>query len=169
LTGGSYSIPEVKSLLRVLAAGRRVAETGTSFGDGAAAMAQTARSVVTVECDPERAAAARQKLAPLENVEVREGDWREQLTETFELVFFDAGNLDEEALALLEPGGLLVKDDLTPGRPIAGDPVREFLFRHPQLVATEVNVTSNMAVVIAGRLPTGRRRIDPSARPNAGA
>jgi predicted O-methyltransferase YrrM len=44
----------------VLGAGRHVLEIGAAFGIGAAAMAETARSVVTVEHDPERAAIARE-------------------------------------------------------------------------------------------------------------
>jgi predicted O-methyltransferase YrrM len=63
LTGGGASLVEVQALLRVLAVGKDVAEIGTAFGDGAAAMADTARSVVTVERDPARAAQARQALA----------------------------------------------------------------------------------------------------------
>jgi predicted O-methyltransferase YrrM len=42
MTAGGSSIPEVQRLLRVLATGRRVAEAGTAFGEGAAAMADTA-------------------------------------------------------------------------------------------------------------------------------
>ncbi len=34
MTGGGSSIPAVQRLLRVLAAGRRVAEIGTAYGDG---------------------------------------------------------------------------------------------------------------------------------------
>ena len=49
MTAGGTSIPEVQALLRALAAGRDVAELGSAFGEGAAAMAETARSVVTVE------------------------------------------------------------------------------------------------------------------------
>ena len=59
----------MQALLRVLAAGRDVAELGTAFGEGAAALAETARSVVTVELDPERAALARDRLAGFDNVE----------------------------------------------------------------------------------------------------
>ena len=87
-------------------------------------MAETARSVVTVEKDPERAAAVRARLAGLANVEALEGDWRELLRgrAPFGLVFADAGGYDWEAIvALLGPGGILVKDDLTPGRPVDGD------------------------------------------------
>lgn len=151
-------MPEVQALLRVLAAGRWCAETGTAFGEGAAAMAETAASVVTVEIDPERAALAARKLAFVSNVELLLGDWHEQLAGRgpFGLVFLDSGlGVDLDALdtvvGLLEPGGLLVKDDLTPGRPVLGDPVRTALFGHPRLVATEVTVSPQMAVVIAAR------------------
>jgi predicted O-methyltransferase YrrM len=65
VTDGGSSIPAVQALLRVLAAGRRVAEIGTAFGEGAAAIAETARELVTVELDPARAAVARERLAAL--------------------------------------------------------------------------------------------------------
>lgn len=74
MTHGGSSIAEVQALLRLLAAGRDVAELGAAFGEGAAAMAETARSVVTVELDPERVAAARRRLTGLENVELLAGD-----------------------------------------------------------------------------------------------
>jgi hypothetical protein len=38
---------------------------------------------------------------------------------------------------LLAPGGTLVVDDVTPGRPLDGDPVRGFWLRHPDLAAVE--------------------------------
>src|SRR5207253_2281304 len=93
VTGGDHSLPEVHRLLAVLAAGRRAAEIGTAYGGGAEAMASTAWSLVTVEVDPERAAAAREKLAARPHVEVLAGDWREQLAPRgpFELVFVDGG------------------------------------------------------------------------------
>lgn len=133
MTGGGSSIPEVQRLLSVLAAGRRVAEAGTAFGEGAAAMAQTATSVVTVELDPERAVAAARRLEPFSNVELLVGDWRELLPPRgpFQLVFLDGGGFKQDpeegndrVLGLLEDGGLLVMDDLTPGRPGAGSPAR---------------------------------------------
>jgi predicted O-methyltransferase YrrM len=157
VTHGGSSIPEVRALLRLLAAGRDVAEIGTAFGEGAAAMAETARSVVTVERDPERAAVARKRLADLPNVELLEGDWREALNGRgpFGLFFFDAGPAHEfeAALELLEPGGLLVKDDLTPGRPVDGDPVRELLLRDPRLAAVEILTTPTTAAIVAVRRP----------------
>jgi predicted O-methyltransferase YrrM len=152
LTDGGSSIPEVRALLRVLAAGRDVAELGSAFGEGAAAMAGTARSVVTVELDPERIAVARRRLDGIENVELLEGHWRDALRGRgpFGLVYADSGDYDWEAiLELVAPGGLIVKDDLTPGGAVDGDPVREFLLRDPRLVATEILVTPAMAAIVA--------------------
>lgn len=155
MTAGGSSLPEVQRLLAVLAAGKKAAETGTAFGEGAAAIASTAASLVTVERDPKRARHAEERLRGLANVEALVGDWRDVLPQRapFEFLFFDAGRLDEapEAIDLLCPGGLLVKDDLTPGRPIAGDPVRELLFEHPELVAAEILTTPAMAAVVAAR------------------
>ena len=152
MTDGGSSISAVQALLRVLASGRDVAELGTAFGEGAAAIAETARSVVTVEFDPERAAIARGRLASLANVEALEGDAYELLRGRgpFGLVFADGGRYDwEEILDLLEPGGLLVKDDLTPGRAIDGDPVREFLLLDPRLAAVEILTTPRSAAIVA--------------------
>jgi predicted O-methyltransferase YrrM len=146
----------VQALLRVLAAGRDVAELGAAFGETAAVLAETARSVVTVERDPERAAAARTRLAGIANVELLEGDSYEELhgRGPFGLVFADGGRpYDWEAiLALVEPRGLIVKDDLTPGRPVEGDDVREFLLRDPRVAGAEILATPEMAVIVAARL-----------------
>ena len=160
MTRGATAVPEVQQLLRALAAGRNVAEMGTAFGDTAALVAETARSVVTVELDPERAAVARERLAGLATVELLEGDVYEQLRGRgpFGLVFVDGGlrPLTEEKreaiIALVEPGGILVKDDLTPGRPAAGDDVREFLLRDPRLASAEILATPEMAVILAVKL-----------------
>ena len=142
----------MQGLLRVLAAGRRVAELGTAFGEGAAALAETAESVVTVERDPDRAAAARERLAGIANVEALEGDAYELLRGRgpFGLVFPDGGVYDwEQILALVEPGGFVVKDDLTPGRAVDGDPVREFLLRDPRLAAVEILTAPGAAAIVA--------------------
>jgi predicted O-methyltransferase YrrM len=160
VTGGAWSLPEVRRLLRVLATGRACAEVGTSDGGAAAAIAETARSLVTVEIDAARAEAARSRLEGLAHVELLVGDWREQLPGRgpFELLFFDGGGwkLDPEALGaplaveLLAPGGLLVADDFTPGWE-GPDPAREFLLGHPQLAATDIQVTPQMAVILAAK------------------
>ena len=160
MTGGATAIPEVQALLRVLAAGRDVAEMGAAYGETAAIMAETARSVVTVERDPERVAVARERLAGSENVELLEGDVWELLRGhgPFGLLFVDGGLRPvtderwEAILALVERGGLLVKDDMSPGRTIDGDEIREFLLRDPRLAATEVVVAPEMAVIVAARI-----------------
>jgi predicted O-methyltransferase YrrM len=157
VTAGGSSLPEVQRLLSVLAAGKRCAETGTAFGEGAAAMAATAKSLVTVESDPARARAAADRLRGLANVELFVGDWRDHLPAyaPYELVFFDAGRAEESqaAIDLLEPGGLFVKDDLTPGRS-ESDAVRDFLLSHPELVAVEVLMTPTAAAIIASKRVT---------------
>jgi predicted O-methyltransferase YrrM len=150
----------VQTLLRALAAGRDVAEMGAAFGETAAVLAETANTVVTVERDPERLAVARERLGGLVNVELLEGDVFEQLRGRgpFGLVFVDGGlrpvteSKWEAILALVEPGGILVKDDMSPGRAIEGDEVREFLLRDPRLAAAEILATPEMAVIVATRL-----------------
>ena len=156
MTGGATAIPQVQALVRALATGRDVAELGAAYGETAALLAETARSVVTVELDPERVMVARERLRGLANVELLEGDAYEQLRSRgpFGLVFADGGRpYDWEAiLALTKPGGLIVKDDLTPGRPVEGDDVREFLLRDPRLAAAEILATPELAVIVASRL-----------------
>ena len=159
MTGGGSSIPEVQRLLAVLATGRRCAEAGTAFGEGAAAMAGTAASLVTVERDRERAAIARERLGAFANVDLVVGDWRDELPPRgpFELVFLDGGGWKHDPFALgppgvdlVAPGGILVTDDMTPGRP-GPDPVREFLFGHAELVATEILTTPHTSAIVAAR------------------
>ena len=77
----------------------------------------------------------------------------------FGLVFADGGLRPvteekwEAILALVEPGGIIVKDDMTPGRAVEGDEVREFLLRDPRLAAAEILARPEMAVIVAVRLP----------------
>lgn len=161
MTDGGSSTPEVRRLLAVLAAGKRAAEIGTAFGLGAEALARTAREVVTVEIDEERAREARARLDGLANVELLVGDWAELLPPRapFELVFMDGGGykLDLDAAArmldLLAPGGLAVVDDMTPG--YGPDPVRDLFFGHPELVTVEILTTPSTAALLASRVATG--------------
>jgi predicted O-methyltransferase YrrM len=159
MTAGGSSIPEVQQLLRVLARGKRVAEAGTAFGEGAAAMAETALSVVTVEIDPARARAAADRLEPLPNVELLVGAWEELLPPRapFDLLFHDAGNFKrapeaygENVLDLLTSGGLLVLDDLTPGR-TEPDAIRSWARTHPQTVAAEILTTPTTSALVIAR------------------
>lgn len=52
-------------------------------------------------------------------------------------------------VSLLAPGGILVKDDLTPG--MAGDPVREALLGDDRLAGVEILTTPTMAAIVAVR------------------
>jgi predicted O-methyltransferase YrrM len=154
---------ETGRLLHLLAATRgrsRVAETGTGVGYGAAWIVSALDPSVpffTAELDEARAAAAADLFREDENVHVLAGDWHDVLPEhaPFDLLFHDGSkrrpDLDGEAtLGLLAPRGLIVMDDLTPGH--AGpDPVREFWLNHPDLAATELQVSAREAVILAVR------------------
>ena len=161
MTGGGSSIPEVQALLSTLVAskpGGRIAEIGTAFGAGATAIVEALpadATFVTVEPDPARYAEACSALAGT-RVEVLNARWEDVLPTRgpFDLIFFDGGTTEESfelAVSLLAPGGILVKDDLTPGRPVAGDSVREALFQDQRLVAVELLTTSTTAAIVAVR------------------
>ena len=158
MTAGAYSIPEVQRLVATLVAskpGGRIAEIGTSYGDGAKAIVEAlpaGATFVTVELDADRAARAQTALAGT-GAEVVQGDWLDVLPPRapFDLVFADGGTAYDRVAELLAPGGILVKDDLTPGRPAAGDATREALLGDPRLEATEVLVTPEMSVIVAVR------------------
>ena len=142
----------------VAAKGGRVAEIGTAFGEGARAIVDAlpdTATFVTVEPDGERLAAARRRLAGT-RAEVLHGMWQDHLPHRapFDVLFFDGGQRSdlEEVVDLLAPAGLLIKDDLTPGRAIERDPVREAFLRNPKLVAAELVVRDDMAVIVATRI-----------------
>lgn len=170
-------------LLHILAGQCRhgaIGETGTGCGVGAgdpgSALAPRA-SLVSVEIDPERAAAASGLLASQPTVRVLHANWDAILAYgPFELLFIDGGaavkgspdgsrGVDardaDRVLAALRPGGLLVLDDLTPesswprawrGRP---DPTRSFWLQDQRLLATEIMVDPaggpSSAVILARR------------------
>lgn len=135
----------------------RIAEIGTAFGEGARAIAESlgpTATFVTVEPDPERFAHARRVLEGA-RAELLNADWQDVLPQRgpFDLIFFDGGVPETVHLAieLLAPGGVLVKDDLMPGAPVAGDPVREAMLKDPRLVGVELVARADMAVIIATR------------------
>jgi predicted O-methyltransferase YrrM len=164
VTEGGSSIFEVRRLLASLVAskpGGRIAEIGTAFGDGAlailAALASDA-SFITVEPDPERYAHARTALAGT-RAGLINARWQDVLGSRgpFDLVFLDGGEPDEivdgvpALIDLLAPGGMLVKDDLTPGIAVEDDRLRQVLLRERRLQAAEIVVAEAMAVIIATR------------------
>jgi predicted O-methyltransferase YrrM len=161
VTDGGSSIREVQTLLSLLVAAKpdgRIAEIGTAFGEGAKAIAKSlgsGASFVTVEPDAERYAHA---LGILDGTraEVLNANWEDVLPQRgpFDLIFFDGGTRGETlnlAIELLAPGGILIKDDLVPGAPIEGDPVREAFLDDPRLIGVELLARADMAVIIATR------------------
>jgi predicted O-methyltransferase YrrM len=155
------STPEVRQLLRVLCAGRRCVEVGTGEGAGAAAIAETAATLVTIEIDPVRAAAAEERLRRYEHVRVLAGDWRDCLSThaPFDFMFLDGPAWPrhpdqlEALIDSLEPGGLLLVDDLAP-KEVDPDPARDLLLRHPRLVAALMLSSPSAGVVLAARRPS---------------
>jgi predicted O-methyltransferase YrrM len=156
--------PRVGRLLHLLAAQRgrvRVGEIGTGAGVGAAWLVSALPPgvpFVTVELDAARAAAAAGLFADDAAVRVLPGDWHELMPAEapFDLLFYDGGgkqrpDLDgADVIGLLAPGGTVVLDDLTPGRP-GPDPMRKFWLGHPRLAAAELAVSASMAVIVAVR------------------
>lgn len=154
---GSASLPGTGRFLAVLAAGchgGRIAELGTGAGIGASWMADAMPAdctLVTVEIDPARAAAAAGALASDSRVRVVTGDWAATLPALapFDLIFADAGvraAADFAALvSMLRPGGQIVMDDVTPAAALPADspfrqadPKRALFAGEGRLVWTEV-------------------------------
>jgi predicted O-methyltransferase YrrM len=161
VTDGASSLPEVRRLLATLVASKpsgRIAEIGTAFGDASRAMAAmlgAEATFVSVELDPDRHAQAREAVAGL-RVELVQGRWEDVLPNRgqFDLIFFDGGMSEaglQAAIAMLAPGGILIKDDMTPGRAVEGDPVREALLRDDRLVGVEILTTPEAAAIVAVR------------------
>lgn len=163
MTDGGSSIHEVHAQLRTLVAskpGGRFAEAGTAFGQGARAIAEAMddeSTFVTVELDPDRFRRAAEHLAGT-RADVVHGRWADVLPQhaPFDLLFADGGLRSTEdgfelSVSLLARGGLLVKDDMSPGRAIEGDDVREWLFHDPCLVVTEFLTTPSTSAIIAAR------------------
>lgn len=177
-TGFAYScLPGQGRLLSVLAHGAgpaAIGETGTGCGVGLAWLATAAHPgarLVSIERDPERAAAAAALFAHLPQVEVRCGDWRELARDApFDLLVADGGGQgkgDDEPLdpaVWLRPGGLLAIDDFSPLRswpPLFEgrvDEIRMHWLDHPRLRATQVNVAPDHATILASYLGPGAVR-----------
>ncbi|HLX46803.1 MAG TPA: class I SAM-dependent methyltransferase [Streptosporangiaceae bacterium] len=146
----SACLPGVGRFLAVMAAGcrgGRIGEIGTGVGIGAAWMAGAMPadcSLVTVEIDEDRAAAARDLFAGDARVSVLTGDARAVLGPyaPFGLLFADGGWRDPGGLAslveLVRVGGRLVMDDVTPATPVRPDVKRELFFGDSRLLSVEV-------------------------------
>lgn len=152
----SFCSAAVGRLLHVLAAQfehAALAEIGTGYGVSTAwiatALAPGSR-LITVDIDPERSALVAQLLRPFPNVQTVTGDWRDVLPQAlFAMVFADCApaKRDEPGLLVesLQPGGLLVLDDLT-------EPVRRYWLSDPRMSAAEILVGPGEPVIVATRV-----------------
>jgi predicted O-methyltransferase YrrM len=141
-----------------------VGESGTGCGVGTSWLRGSLRPggrIVTVECDPVRAAAAARLFRDDDAVTVLAGEWTElRRYRPFALFFLDGGGkLDgPDAVAdLIAPGGVVVMDDFTPsegwpprydGRP---DALRVAWLTDSRFTAAEVRVSPTESVVLAAR------------------
>lgn len=151
----SACLPGVGRFLAVLAAGSgSIAELGTGTGVGTAWMISALPAggrLATVEIDEEQAGNVRTLFEADRRVEVVTGDAVAEVGRRgpFDLIFADCGIRDDASfdglIDLLNPGGRIVMDDVTPAAsphsiPLAHDLKRSF-FASPRLVSTEVVLT----------------------------
>ncbi|MFE2500075.1 O-methyltransferase [Streptomyces scopuliridis] len=166
-------LPGVGQLLATLTASASVRpeavvlELGTGAGVGTAWLAHglaPGARLITVDAEAERAAAVGTLFAGEPRVTVVHNDWHaiEPPRGGACLLFADAGLRRElhppawdEIVDLLDIGGLLVFDDLTPpGGPTLldnEDDKRRFVFGHPRLQGVEVAVSGESSVLVAAR------------------
>ncbi|HYH35167.1 MAG TPA: class I SAM-dependent methyltransferase [Nocardioides sp.] len=163
----SFCRNETGRLLATLAATRTgtMAEFGTGTGVGTAWLRSGVRGearILTAELDPRLAEAAADIFIADPQVEVRAADWATLLDQgPFSLLYLDSGDpsaVRVEAVAdLVEPGGLVVLDDLTPCEqwpPVAHgrvDTLREEWLTDERFTAVEVLVASDAATLVATR------------------
>lgn len=147
-------------LLRVLASAYRhgrIGESGTGCGVGTAWMASGVSletPIVTIEIDAERAAATDEMFSLEKNIKVLNGDWKDLGRHgPFDLLFCDGGGKregQEQVVAMMNPGGMIVLDDLTPGR-TGPDDVRDWWLNATSLQAIEISVSPELAAILAVR------------------
>ncbi|NNE73293.1 MAG: SAM-dependent methyltransferase [Acidimicrobiales bacterium] len=164
--------PATGRLLQSLAGGVQpgglIGETGTGTGVGLAWMASSAHPgvrLLSIEIDADRAAAAQTVFVDTPNVTVLCGDARELYEHgPFHLLVFDggwgsakAGDAPVGVAEVLVDGGLLTVDDFSPMTTWPPrfhgelDRGRHYWLTHPEMLATEIAVAPDMAVVIARR------------------
>jgi predicted O-methyltransferase YrrM len=141
-----------------------VAESGTGCGFGTAWLHHGLRDgarLVTVERNPDLAAAVTEMFADEPAVTVLTGDWT-VIAEyaPFALLFLDGGGKRDGVAAvadLIAPGGLVVMDDFTPadGWPprFQGEPdgLRIAWLTDPRFTAVELLASPTESVIIATR------------------
>lgn len=160
--------PEQGRLLYALAGGAEtIGETGTGCGVGLAWLASGARPgarLVSVERDARRASLAARVFLDHPQVSVIRGDWREiHRHGPYDLLVLDGGGQGKngeqpaDPHRLLQPGGTLVIDDLTPARHWPPrfdgtvDQARMHWLGHPGLDAAEIRLAPDLAALVATR------------------
>lgn len=165
--GYSFSCSlETGRFLKTLAAGKqngRIAEMGTGMGMGSAWLLSGLNAsgrLWTVERDPVYADIAREILADDPRAEVLADDWNKVLEHgPFDLIFVDCDDVKrspesmQQVIDALSPSGTLIIDDFSPLAHIpeaflAGDAVRDWLFSHPQLICSELQVHRRECVIM---------------------
>lgn len=169
------SIEPVGALLRDLASDAMpgtILEIGTGFGHGLAWILDGRRPdhhVITVDNDAQRTQAVSEAFSEVKDLDIITGDWRDVLAKgPFSLVFADGGRSKETypnlLLEALEIGGSIVMDDLRPQETWPDewqgkiDHVRSFWLHHPDVVATETEVSVDHMVIVAVRVRDHRGR-----------
>ena len=173
------SSAETGRLLQCLSATVRqgvICELGSGYGFGAGSLASTLQPgvrLVTVEADEAAAASVAALFEGVPSVDAVHGDWREaKRFAPVSLLFQDGGPASigdsehvardqSDVLELLDRGGVMVKDDLTPrwaagnGRwtadQVRDDAFRAFWYGCGETIVTEVAVKADQAVLIATR------------------
>ena len=136
----------------------------------------TATRLISVEIDPERAAACRSLFADCGNVEILQGDWRQIVPHgPFDLAVLDGGgggkrdgDLPADPTELLVVGGTVILDDMHPALeqwPPARQPAedthgrnvnraRDYWFNHPDMLTTEFRIHPIAGAIVATRRGT---------------
>lgn len=144
-------------LLQTLAAqcrGGSIGEMGTGCGVGTAWLASATSSdtrIVTIEGDEARAHAVREMFSDQPNITVLHGDALDLADHgPFDLLFCDAPpgktNNQEAAVAMVRPGGLILLDDLTPGRSDLG-----WWTEAQDVLTATIWMTPNLGAILAVR------------------
>lgn len=166
--------PSTGRLLQSLGAGlapeATVGETGTGTGAGLAWLASFADpgvSFISVEVDVTRAAAATDVFADVDNVTVLCGDAGDIYARgPFDLLVFDggwgSGKTNDRRIELedvVKPHGMFTVDDFTPMTEFPPtfqgevDEGRHYWLTRPDVLATEVQVAPDMAVLLGRYTP----------------
>ncbi len=173
--------PEIGRLLSVLAgglpAGAIVGETGTGTGTGLAWMISAAppdTQFISYEIDNDRAHAAQRLLVGNPNIEIVHADASELFDRgPFDLLVHDghpgsgkhSPNDRVDPQRVLKAGGTMTVDDYTPithWPPTFGDQIdagRVAIVNDAGLYVSEINVASDLSVLVARRLPPDARLV----------